>query len=855
MSALHKNGIYPKPEQLKFTYEHSKSLGEMRTALQDQSAVAKKHLVAFVLDGTTYEPPSGGPAQIFRKIGIPDLDAHAIPRELVLANYHQEKDKLEITYPPGDEPPANDDAAERERSNQMRQSNKFQKYKALMTRIFKNWKAPAPVVRRNTLIASVNRPDISVALRTRSGGWQDDYKMGQEAIRDIQLPRDLLYRSTLDDLLNDLARDIDRGGSPRLALVLSGGGAKCAYQAGAIVEIENKIKEINSKRGARRPPLQIDLVVGTSGGAINALLAGLGVTTAPNAPDEMARIWSSFKQQDFFQPSGRFNLVFGLCFGLLQALLITVAVLLFGRHSMNWAMTLKVLALIGVLEIVACMYFRVRWRNIAWALGAEGVLLGFIIATVLIVGVVIDATGRWWWKKQRPTTGEVPQGVDVEPVASPLFERNLQHWRWLTIVLMLAFSILEMLIAKAPGLDARVSRLSSSHWIDHVWMLLTLVCNWSFPYPLAIAVLMTVIGGVVWGTFDWNQRRETFVWWMAIILITVSAGLVLEVLFRQNAPSKAQGIEDAFAQHIPELIRRTVKSDFNPLPPREGEAPLQAISRQLMDENAPMLQRDLVITTSRLPINANSAENINEDDAQRVNNLPDDLYFYFRHNKDEELKPPLDKRFIPFKRNPEKLLDVVIGSSTIYPIFPSRVLKNVSLGSEEVKAPKAIKKMKIIDGGFIHNIPIEAAGLWKASHIILIEASPLQPQNEPRHFWDNAMLAFGYLFTQAQRSDKLARGAAEIFELRPTSECEKLSTLPSCTGDKNLPEPDMDTFDFSKELVRNAFQWGRKDVASETPLFTRVPGPPLLRSMSPVSTRYFFLLDVGSLQNANQPVK
>jgi predicted acylesterase/phospholipase RssA len=620
-------------------------------------------------------------------------------------------------------------------------------------------------------------------------------------------------------LFNDLAGDIDRGNSPRLALVLSGGGAKCAYQAGAVVEIEKKLKKINADRG-NKPPLDIGLVVGTSGGAINALFVGLGVTSTDNAPEKMAKMWGSFKQQQFFQPSRRFNLVFGLCLGLLQALLITVAVLLFGRQTLNWFMTGLVLVLIGVLEVAACRYFGVSWRHLGWLLAGEGVFVGFIIAMVVVVGFLIDVVSKWWEKRHGTVSTDEARAL-----------RELHHWRWLTIVLMLAFSTVEWLIAKMPGLDARVLTLGKSHWIAHIWMFLTLICNWSFPYPLAIAVLMALVGGVIWHTFDWNERRETFVWWMTIILIAASGGLVLEAFFRENAPSKAQGIETAFAEYIPELIQGTVDSKFRPLPPRDGETALQSISRQLTDENAPMLRHDLVITTSRLPMNA-SAANTNAQSAERVNNLPDDLYFYFRHNRDDKLKPPLDKRLIPFKLNPDKLLDVVIGSSTIYPIFPSRVLRNVSLGTEEMQAPQPLERMNIIDGGFIHNIPIEAAGLWKASHIILIEASPRQRQIEPRHFWDNTMLAFGYLFSQAQRSDKLARGSAETFELRPTSKCEKLNSFPGCTGSDDLPEPDMDTFDFSDEIVKHAFQMGRDDVASETPLFVRVPGPPLFRTLT-----------------------
>jgi hypothetical protein len=199
------------------------------------------------------------------------------------------------------------------------------------------------------------------------------------------------------------------------------------------------------------------------------------------------------------------------------------------------------------------------------------------------------------------------------------------------------------------------------------------------------------------------------------------------------------------------------------------------------------------------------------------------------------LKPPLDRRFIPLKRNTDKLLDVVIGSSTIYPIFPSRALTSVQLGNEE-RELEVIERMNIVDGGYIHNIPIEAAVKWKATHIILIEASPTPMQSTPKDFWDNSMLAFGYLFNQAQLTDKLVRGATETFELRPTSFCEKQDTLPSCVGPSNTPDPNMDTFDFSLPLVKNAFLRGSEDVAgngtSLKPLFQRVPGPPMFRTVA-----------------------
>jgi predicted acylesterase/phospholipase RssA len=214
-----------------------------------------------------------------------------------------------------------------------------------------------------------------------------------------------------------------------------------------------------------------------------------------------------------------------------------------------------------------------------------------------------------------------------------------------------------------------------------------------------------------------------------------------------------------------------------------------------------------------------------------VNKLPDDLYFYHYGNKENRLPPPPDKRFVPLKYNQEKVLDVVIGSSTIYPIFSPRALSSVQLGTEAKISPDPpIEEMRIIDGGFIHNIPIQAARLWGATHIIVIDASPAPQMRDPQHLWDNTVMAFGYLFKQAQASDTLER--VGTFELRPSSKCEKLNVRAVCTNSEP-PDPNLDTFDFSNRAARRAFDKGQADVNQGGPLFVRVPGAPVFRTVSP----------------------
>src|SRR5262249_36969575 len=64
---------------------------------------------------------------------------------------------------------------------------------------------------------------------------------------------------------------------------------------------------------------------------------------------------------------------------------------------------------------------------------------------------------------------------------------------------------------------------------------------------------------------------------------------------------------------------------------------------------------------------------------------------------------------------PKLLLRVVRGSGTIYPGFPPVTIRDFPANDHSVR---------LIDGGFAHNSPVEAAVQWGATHIILIEASP-----------------------------------------------------------------------------------------------------------------------------------
>ena len=256
--------------------------------------------------------------------------------------------------------------------------------------------------------------------------------------------------------------------------------------------------------------------------------------------------------------------------------------------------------------------------------------------------------------------------------------------------------------------------------------------------------------------------------------------------------------------------------DFVPASGQNEKEQLVDISQRIVNNS--MLKRDLVITVSNLPLSE-----FQEVDRGHItaNDMPEDLYFYYDARRAGSKPPPNEKRFISFRENPDKLLDVVIGSGTIYPLFPFRDLRNVNIG-----AGKVVEQINVIDGGFIHNSPVEAAITWGATHIISIEASPEAKPFDPRNTFENSLVAFSYIMAQTQRVDATVRGEAEIFELRPRSDCEKKNLEVRCNPD---PEPNMDTFDFDPKIVGNAFLIGQADAGSELPLFKRVTGPPRFR--------------------------
>jgi hypothetical protein len=419
-----------------------------------------------------------------------------------------------------------------------------------------------------------------------------------------------------------------------------------------------------------------------------------------------------------------------------------------------------------------------------------------------------------------------------------LLRKISQDWWRVAGYAMVIFSVGQLVAARMREPLLLQTAFPENHVMHHLWPLLALTGLWSFPCPLLLGLAMLATGRRRVPQVHWHAKHVGAIGWIVGATLVV---FVWYVFWIGGSLSTTIGVKQALASQLPGLVQdQHVKLQSDPH--ADINSQLEDLSGQIVTYPAELIKRDLIITASRLPAAEAPRPALNSapDTAPRFvepNLMPEDLYFYYDSTSGQHVQPPAQEpRFIPLRRNPTKLLSVVVGSSTIYPVFAPQSLQDIDLGRGRGPGLR-LKEINVVDGGFIHNSPIEAAYLWGATHILLIEASPKTPDIAPRNFMESAMQALGFLFAQAQRVDTLSRGSVEIYTLRPSSQCDRMEAHHSCDS---TPDPDLDVFDFGQVLVMHAVDMGRNDVVPDNPLnrprplFTRIPGPPLFRSISEV---------------------
>lgn len=82
-----------------------------------------------------------------------------------------------------------------------------------------------------------------------------------------------------------------------IGLVLTGGGARAAYQVGVL----EAISDLRMACGAGREPNPFPIITGTSAGAINAAALACGADQFDRAVRRIARVWRNFHAQQVYR--------------------------------------------------------------------------------------------------------------------------------------------------------------------------------------------------------------------------------------------------------------------------------------------------------------------------------------------------------------------------------------------------------------------------------------------------------------------------------------------------------------------------------------------------------------------------
>ena len=458
----------------------------------------------------------------------------------------------------------------------------------------------------------------------------------------------------------------------RLALVLSGGGAKCAYQVGAVSEIEDAIVELNA---LNQTDISIDLVVGTSGGAINAVPVSMEMSANQAGQQKWQDVWLALDQREIVLPAGAVRINIGIWIALLQ-----------------------------------------------------------VAGLIVLLRVLVRDPDR----------------------------RSLRLAQWMSTLGGIELAL--VLIPFTPW-----SLLGHNHLLHHLWLWLSLGAQHT-------AITLLLLGGI---SFVWDLRfkrrnkrvRKARRLRTGLLLTVGILGLPLVqigVMFLGHTTlSSGEGMTHEIYKGFSGLVGDV---SANTVTVENSDAKLEQLSKKLIDQG--FFKRDLVLTATAISKNRNS--------------LPSDLYFYFAANEDHEA-PRVGERGVDMQRHPEPLLKIVLGSSTIYPVFPAHELHDV---------PQQGDRLELVDGGFAHNAPLEAAVLWGATHVVLIDAAPAQLR-EGTNLADSMLRGFGHLFQQSQLSDQRSKDAVMVFTL------------------ESRFQPKLCVLDFANVLVRQGIYHGRQDVIQE----------------------------------------
>jgi predicted acylesterase/phospholipase RssA len=529
---------------------------------------------------------------------------------------------------------------------------------------------------------------------------------------------------------------------PKVALVLSGGGASGAYEAGALIEVLKAFHRFKTDNYTafnekfRPEDLRLHTFVGTSVGSVNAVAAALmqkrieelEATGRGSADDaqidkgidgvagELRTMWNGITGDRVLRGVKGEDGV---------AVWIYITYLLLNR---GWA-----IVLLGIVVVQLFVHFYLTYivgltikddKDRSYALLAAALIVALFISwhdlklglavfhIVLISGMYIRIT--MVDPKDRPPI--IKAWWLVFPAA------GLVH----TFTLAFLFNIFHVV----P--DGRA------------WLVVFLF--------VIDASLLVQIGAPI-RLNELRKRLEEFGVYKHSSLIARVGGLVALVVILPILAVDALYLHDGLFGSEP--LRNVITSAYSGLLGAQstdiGKSVLDALKSS---------KTEVVVTTTDFTSHQDGVP-------------PRELYFYrtersLRKTVTDDLRT---RRWVNMTDYQDQFMDMIMASAAIFPGFPPRQVNKIRV-SDAMGNYDEETSFALIDGGYLHNVPVQAAVQLGATHIIIIDIHPaVQPMDgkAPQEIalGPNLINAFDLLFDRAQSADILAVSELRTFRLAP----------------------------------------------------------------------------------------
>lgn len=580
------------------------------------------------------------------------------------------------------------------------------------------------------------------------------------------------YDFSIEDIKKFLLQDQEISGKPQLSLVLPGGGVKSAYQAEILDHLYRSGFLTNSRRaGQLMEPLLVENVVGTSGGAIVGVFAAQKHETGDER--SLHKLWEPgpevFPLFEILRWTSLFAVLMVFFFVFYIARIMGLLHLGRARERISpyrtpyWLSLLLLAVLFGGPILVLLVSYGADQTEIPWGEG----LLHLITIFAVYIGMSCCVVDQDTQSSVTPKKKWLILSVSalllavVCLVVSFVARRPLAASSGLLLVVLAA-----ILLAKARKLRLRLAGIGDC--VRALCLLgLVIVISYGFFYLMSLrgwatsieltkefwlTLLLSALAASLtcFAVAEWGTRRLKGYIQRGILYFSTVHSLGRFRAERAQSLSLIFGVGLLWWSYVaaPAIYSGTKAygSFYRNLEESSG-------ARKRVD-----LQTNLIVTATAL----RDIKDVVKIGDELLPLAAGDIYFCFAGEQThcpEKDKVQSKRWFEIVARSLPEVANPVFASGSPFPVFPPHLVTWKVPGIE--KRAKAL----LVDGGYAHNVPLQAAALAGARQVLIIRSEPFKPLAERRsEIFPSQLARYGtlllpFLFEQAQEIDRsVARG-------------------------------------------------------------------------------------------------